>query len=455
MFASPSEPSLGLGQGKAPPEKSMYLSVLEAGNVHREIEGQLVLAEPPEDVDPLHLRPALMRILEHVEQANGRRVPVNEIFDVLQKRPYGVRAGVTPLLLAITLVSHAHEIAVYENGTFLQQFKAPDFLRLIKQPTAFELQLCRVTGVRMEVFQLLVRIFAQDHRNGQGFELLDVVRPLSIFAAQLPEYTRRIANLPDPAKSVRDALLTAREPATLIFEALPVACGLDPFPIAGSVNDGRERRFVAVLQDAILSLRATYSHLLERIRLQITVGLGDGSTCPDRSQITQRASRIVLAAVEPRLQTFARCLADSELTDDSWAERVGSFVASKPPEQWTNADEIRAMQEIDILAAIFCRVEATVFDGDSSGPQVTAIRLGLTRGDGSEFAKVVRFQEQEEAKIRELAAGVERVLAEASDLKLAAISRVLWNTLRDVERGDGRSPKAESHPGGESTRGLS
>ena len=285
-------------------------------------------------------------------------------------------------------------------------------------------------------------------------ELLDVVRPLSIFAAQLPEYTRRIANLPDPAKNVHDALLTAREPATLVFEALPVACGFDPFPIDGSVNDGRERRFVAVLQDIILSLRATYPQLLERIRHQIMLGLGDGSVCPDRAQVTQRASRMVLAAVERRLQTFARCLADLELTNDSWAERIATFVASKPPAQWTAADEIRAISEIDILTAVFCRVETTVFDGDNSDPHIDAIRLGLTRGDGSEYAKVVRFPKKQEATIQELAAGVEGVLAEASGLKLAAMSRALWNMLGAGERVDERSSKAESQAAGDSTEGL-
>ena len=80
---------------KAPPEKSMYLSVLSAGNIHRKEEGRLVISEPPEAADPLCLRPALMRILSLIEQADGRRVPVTEIFDVLQSRPYGVRSGVT------------------------------------------------------------------------------------------------------------------------------------------------------------------------------------------------------------------------------------------------------------------------------------------------------------------------------------------------------------------------
>ena len=454
IFASSGQAFLGLDEGKAPPEKSMYLSVLRAGNVHREEAGQFVLAEPPEDADHLHLRPALMRILELLEQAKGRRVPVTKVFDELRDRPYGAREGVVPLLLAVTVVAHAHEIAVYENGTFLHQFDAPDFLRLTKQPSTFELQLSRVAGVRMEVFRLLARIFSGDQGNNRDYQLLDVVRPLSIFAAQLPEYTLRNSRLVDPAKSVRDALLVAREPATLIFEALPVACGLGPFAIDGSFNDRIAQRFVAVLQEAISTLRGTYPGLLERIWRQTTLGLGDGSIGPDRAQISKRAARIVLVGVEPRLQAFARCLADSGLTDTSWTERLASFVASKPPDKWTEADETRALSELDTLTAIFCRVEATIFDGNDNEPQVNAIRIGLTHGDGTELAKVVRFHREHEKTIEELAAEVEGVLSDANELKLAALCKALWSSLADNEQFKGRSSKAESRANSDSTRGL-
>ena len=443
LFSGTDRPSLGMETGKAPPEKSMYLSVLQSGNVHREEAGGFVLTEPPEGADPLHLRPALGQILVMIEQANGRCVPVTEILDALQSRPFGVREGVAPLLLAITLVSHDHEIAVYEDGTFMQQFDSPGFLRLMKRPSVFDLQLCRVIGVRAEIFSLLARVFAGEHpSNGRDHELLDVVRPLSTFAAQLPEYTRRSSTLPNPAKDVRDALVTAREPATLIFETLPIACGHDPFPLYGVADVSLAGRFVDVLRDAMASLRAAYPQLLERIRRQIALGLTDEKVCPERPQVAQRASRVLVAVREPRLQTFARCLADAALSDDSWAERVGSFVVSKPPAQWTAADEARAIYEIELLSALFCRVEATAFSSGEYDPQANAVRLGLTNSDGSEVARVVRIRDEDEADVQEWTAKLEQVLGEVTTFKLAAISRVLWNGLN----GDslGRPPISSS-----------
>ena len=87
-------------------------------------------------------------------------MPVPRIFATMQARPFGIRAGLAPLLLAIVAAAHSHEIAVYETGTFLPSLRAADFQRLIKQPALFEFQLCRVTGVRAEVFARLAQVFA-------------------------------------------------------------------------------------------------------------------------------------------------------------------------------------------------------------------------------------------------------------------------------------------------------
>ena len=200
------------------------------------------------------------------------------------------------------------------------------------------------------------------------------------------------------------------------------------------------------------NLRGTYPHLLERIRRQVTLGLAAGQVVPDRAQVTQRAARVALAAREPRLQTFARCLADAVLSDDSWAERVGSFVVSKPPARWTVADETSAIDEIDVLASTFCRVEATAFAGTGDEPNMTAVRLELTNGDGSEVARVVRIRDEDEAAIQELAARVEQVLAEASGLKLATLSRVLWHNLVGGGPAHEQIPRWKSQLHGERTR---
>lgn len=450
MFTAADRPLLGIDPLKAPPEKSMYLSVLEEGRVHRETGGGYLIGEPTENEDPLRLRPALGRVMTLLENAGGERVPVRTLMSALRDRPYGVRGGVIPLLLAITAVARAHELAVYENGTFLQRFRPSEFLRLTKLPTAFEFQLCRVSGVRAEVFDHLVRVFVADRPAGRRAELLDVVTPLCVFAAQLPEYTRRTTKLSPTGASVRDALLSAREPGTLLFHELPLACDVPPFVLDEAADAHRVTAFVDSLRAAHDELRAAYPLLLSRLGaraahalregseltssgagtiLQGNVGDGDFAvSASDRQRLTERATRVALAAREPRLRAFAHRIADTGLAVDTWAEALGSFVLAKPPAKWAPGDESRAMDEIDVLSATFRRVEAVAFKA-SAHASALAVRVSLTRGDGIEACEVIHTHPEDEAAVRALVAALATSLPADAHLSIAALSRLLWTHL--------------------------
>src|SRR5258708_4936684 len=359
IFTAADQPYLGIPDGKSPPEKSMYLSVLSAGHVHRLEEERLVLAVPPEGDDPLGLRPGLAQVVAQLEEMDGHRVPVPVIFSAMQARPYGIRAGLAPLLLAIVAVAHAHEIAVYESGTFLPSFGAADFKRLIKQPMLFEFQLCRVTGIRSEVFSRLAQVFADRTPVSRQPDLLDVVRPLSTLAAGLSEYTRRTSELPDLARGVRDVLMAAREPDNMLFRDLPMACGLVPFVPCHQPDVDHAQIFVARLREATDELRAAYPRLLDRIRQRVANCLADGATLPSRADMARRAAQVKLAAREPRLVAFAPSVPDVALADDAWAERIGSFVIATPPSQAGPTDDRRARADIDLLGGAVCRRAAT------------------------------------------------------------------------------------------------
>jgi hypothetical protein len=451
LFTSSDQALLGIDAAKAPPEKSMYLSVLAAGKVHRKEGDRYVVGEPPRRTDPLRLRPALRRLMLLLEEAGGHRVPVVKLMRALRERPYGVRAGVAPLLLAIVATSHAHELAVYENGTFLQRFGPSDFLRLTKLPTAFEFQLCRVTGVRLDVFNQLAQVFAATRARARRAELLDVVSPLCIFAAQLPEYTRRSTSLSVAATAVRDSLLSAREPGPLLFHDLPVACGVGAFAPDEPADRQRVRTFVTSLRGALDDLRAAFPQLLLRVGTHASRAVGEPagpSGLPlDRGHLRDRSHRVVLLAREPRLRAFAHRLADMALEHDAWAEALGSFVIAKPPVRWGPGDESRACDEIDILAATFRRVEAVAFATDvpAQGSALSAVRVGLTRGDGVEVVRVVHTRPEDEVALDAALAQLRALLPASPELRLAALSRLLWS---DLERDVNSSPIVGCAPNG-------
>ena len=117
------------------------------------------------------------------------------------------------------------------------------------------------------------------------------------------------------------------------------------------------------------------------------------------------------------------------------AKKVGSFVSNLPA-RWTVADEIEAMNEIDVPAAKLCRLEAIMLASSENELHVSAVCLGLTSGDGSEAAKIVRIRDEDEITVQELTANVDQVLAGVGAHKVAAISRVLWKSIMDASSSD-------------------
>ena len=445
LFQASNRPFLGIDPNKSPPEKSMYLSVIAKGRVHVPDSDGFKVVEPDPDHDPLRLRPALDYLVKQIAEARGKRLPVTTLLASLKNRPYGVRKGLGPLLLAVILQTRSHEVAIYENGTFLHEFGPSDFLRLTKAPATFQIQHCKVDGVRLEVFKQLAISLARKV-NARHPDLLDVVQPLCQFAAQLPDYTRRTTALSKVAIDVRHALLSAREPVTLVFSDLPQACCFPPFSPQEQPDEGRVNGFVSVFRDALGELRQAYPALLSRIIERVAQAAGEERGAFDRVHLATRAARVSLAAREPRLRTFALRLRDPGLSDDAWAEALASFVVSKPPARWALGDEVRFCEEIAALAELFQKVEAAAFGAGGEAPAVSAVRLNLTRGDGIDLVRIIEPCTEDDSGIQASLSGFEKMLPQDRHTRLDVLTRLLWNELSACDTLDTAKEEAPLEP---------
>lgn len=426
LFKAPDMPFLGIDQRKAPPEKSMYLSVLQKGALHVADGESFTLQIPQTSNDPLHLEPSLAEIVKMIKAGKGCRIAVTDILARLSSRPYGVRDGLAPILLAVVVRVHSHELALYENGTFLPRFGAMEFLRLIKAPQTFEIQHCSVEGVRSSVFTRLATLFAAGIEGRQPV-LLDVVTELCQFAAKLPEYTRKAKGLSPTTLAVRDALLSAREPATLLFADLPNACGLPIFRI-DEADESSVEEFISRFTDAVQELQNTYANLIARIVKRTSEAAGQDPEKFDRIALASRGARVSLAAREPRLRAFALRLRDPALHDEAWAESLASFVVAKPPARWMPGDEARFTEEIAALAELFAKVESTAFSTSEDRPDAEAIRLNITRGDGRDLVRVLHPIDLDAADQKKMETFTDW-LPQGDAQRIQILASLLWQEL--------------------------
>lgn len=427
LLTQASEPYLGMDPNTKPPEMSMYLSVLQAAKLHQEGSDGWGAAIPGDgdEHDPCRVRPVLMRMQEMLEASKGRRVKVTDLFLTMQSQPFGVRGGLCPLLLAVFAVIHEQDVAFYDEGSFMKQVTGDDFQRLMKAPEKFEVQYCRIAGVRTVVFEQLFKVF-NPGKKPKTIELLDVVRPLCVFAAQLPDHAKRTSRVSRMAIQVRDALMKAEEPPTLLFQTLPDACGCEPFEADTTPSPQKVKRFVDRLRECIDELRSAYPELLQKMKNELQHCLNrPGELVKVRPQLVQSASRILSSVKEPRLRAFCLRLADQGLDDDQWIEALGSFLCSKPPAKWIDHDIQQFEDELHRCARQYFRVESVLFDQSSDDAGTRAMRVAITLQDGSEVEQVVYLDASEESRVAELETSFRELIACSGRIGLAAATRAI------------------------------
>jgi len=434
MFTDSTAPLLGMNPAKKPPEMSMYLSVLKESGLHRRHGESWRIAEPHHRADKARILPVMHRIREIVQEQPDRRVNVASLFEQLRKPPFGVRDGIIPLLLAAFAVAHDSDIAFYKDGTFLREMNGEAMLVLTKAPERFEIQYCKIAGVRNTLFEKLIAALKLERSNDKKVELLDVVKPLCVFVAQLPAYVLNTKRLSQTALGVRDSILSAREPATLVFTALPNACGFEPVSSKRTANNDVPA-FVRMLRTALDELRAAYPELQQRLRERLREAFALPGSFPQfRTSLASRAEHVLLTITEPKLRAFCLRLADDSLPESEWLESLGSYLALKPPSKWHDAEEDVFYTQLADLAARFHRIEAISFAGGKAPKGTIGVRLAITQVNGVEHEEVVHFTLDEEDHLLGLQKRFEALLADDKRLGLAAASRAIWKNLGNGEK---------------------
>jgi hypothetical protein len=163
MFGASVQPYLGMNPEQNPPEMAMYISILKKGRLHREFRGQFRLTEPEPTRDVCRIRPALLRIREILEARADSRIRLTNLMTELRRPPFGVRDGLSPILIALFAVINEQHIAFYDDGKFMQEMVGLDIRRLTKVPELFEIQYCKVAGVRSELFKRMLSLLEEEH----------------------------------------------------------------------------------------------------------------------------------------------------------------------------------------------------------------------------------------------------------------------------------------------------
>ena len=369
-----------LGIQKYPAEYGMYASILQATRMHRpfDAEGKQWHFAPP---DPTKNPGCVMvwnAIEEQLETAEGGRVSIKQIYELLSKPPYGVREGLIPIFLLAVYKSAEDEIALYESGTFVSQLDFQTIERLLKSPDKFELQWVEIKGARKEVLHYLAPLVGLPDSVDKPLPF--VLRLLGRVHG-LPPFVRKTASLSPVALNVREALHHAVEPTTLLFHDLPKACGISTLLTDKKTKSADVQTYTRQLQEALRELGGAYEGLLTQIQEHLARVFHLHAITPDdrRHELAERAKPLLAYATDTKLKAFLVRATDEILDTQGWYESLAALLVKRPPLQWSDDDLSSFGPALREVARRFHTLEALAFDAEQVSPEPEEASAAGTR----------------------------------------------------------------------------
>ena len=438
MISHIGEPRCGI-EGY-PPERAMYEALLGATGIHRERDGHLTVGDPGE-ADRYKYRSAWAALNAFLDSTAGEAATVEDLYTHLMAPPVGLKEGPIPVLLVAALIARADDVALYETGSFVPRLDVPTMERLIRNPDLFALRSFNLRGPRQELAERLATALGGTPHAPRGLRVPSVVaamRPLVTRIRAVPKYALQTRSLDPTTRAVRDAILAATEPDTLLFETIPACFGLPAFREKGTRGwIERLDTLVAGTVQALEVLESAMPTLLDTFAATIsdTVGADRANL---RGELRDRFGPLRSTLSDRSLLPFVSALTDEYLSDEEWLTYVAMIVHGNAPAGWSDDDAAAARRRLDDLLAKVRNLETMpgeVPDG------VRVLRVGVTSPTGADTARTLWLSNDDATYLEGQA---EKVLAFATNKLGTRGAEALLATLTLAVLGDPDTVTSES-----------
>lgn len=455
MLSAADQPYLGID--KTPAEMSLYLSLLQATGLHAQKDGRWGLQElrdvslavnRDEDgtfkitrtqeatPDPCSLVPMWEHIHKLLRTAGNRQVGIADIYQSLRQPPFGIKLGVLPVFMVAYLLVYRREVALYQEGIFIEQLNEAQAELLCRRPELFALERFEIKGLHSHLFnQYMDSIVGKVSTDAT---LLDIVKPLVRFISSLPLYTQRCKSLSKEASQVLDAFNRAQSPGVLLFKELPRACGLDPEQLTQG-NQVLVETFTTRLVAVLRELKGAYPQLLTHWQERLgQVLLEDTSHSLEelRPLLARRFAGLDKFTPDRMgLGAFIRRLADEGYdSDQAWLESIATLLGQKPPLKWLEENRLQAEMRLMELGQQLRDLEklrlATAQAANHAQDTVLIKLVDVKRG---EISRVVQLSNAQQAQVQQQVGEIAKRLDGLDESQQLAVIATLLGRLSYAE----------------------
>lgn len=402
------DPELGFVADRFPAEKSIFLSTWDAESLYDWRTGEL---KCPDSDSSYALAWAACE--SFLESSISGKVSVANLFETLEKAPFGLKRGFLSYWIPLYLLTKADQFALFygSENRYLPYLTAEIFDSLIRRPMDFNVKKFNSTGVSevtLHQYRAIAGIDAQEADLRSTY--LKVFANFVLLNKQLNWYQKNTVNLSPEAIALREAIESASDPETALFVTIPAAAGFHD--VASTTDERRVAAFMEKIRYLARELSNSYQELLRRISEAIRRAFHGPEDFRDLQDAIRRALQpLDKDRLQPRMRVLAERLCSPLDDHESWVKSVADVVLGRSLETITDEEEGAFHENLSKC------VQALLAHSGISSWSSNSIAVTITLPDGSSERRYVERQIKPQTHLQERLKG----LSTAERLALLAL----------------------------------
>lgn len=421
------KPQLDFPVDKYPPEKTIYLSLLENNNISLyvdEIKGE----QKPNNKNSFDNLWELSQ--QFLDSAKTSKRKVSEFVELLSQRPFKLKQGVIDFWIPSFLFIKRDDFALFGKNGYIPFITDEVFDLMGKDPDEYEIKSFVIDGVKLDIFNSY-RFFLNQNSKEKltNSNFIETIKPFLTFYKDLPEYSKNTKRLSKDAIEIRNAISSSKDPEKTFFEDFPNALGYSIVKIQSSPKD--LQAYIVKLQNAIKEIRTCFDELVNRVELFIQDEIvGTEMSFEDYKGVLQKRYKqlrrhLLLSSQKVFVQRLDSLIDDKKAWLNSLVQALINTTLDKinDEDELLISDKFKSMVlELDSLTSLsksdFKEDKEDVFD-----LQINTFFDGISK-------KMVRLPKNKKEEVNNIQSELKKGLSKDKTLNIAALTNLLKEMLK-------------------------